>query len=228
MVLMPELPNALYKQLVEHSPLAMPIVFGEKRGSNIHPVLNLSKSALDAYDNQMLEQLNELAEDFRYGIISFLAWFHNKKEHIESWKSGIDAFRLMVQKGRLQSSVSDPMTDSLCAALSFFQQYLYFASPKETGLPRKWPRKSCNWYWRLVLPESVPATDKESENVSSLAYDARYTIQHIYLGSGNCWQMPRKPSYRQFPVRSRPYCFSRGSESLCLSALCCWWMSCLS
>lgn len=172
MVLMPELPNALYKQLVELSPLAMPIVFGEKKGSNIHPVLNLSRSNLDAYDNQMLEQLNELAEDCRYGIISFLEWFHNKKKHIEAWKSGIDVFRPVVQKGRFQCSVSDPLTDSLCAALSFFQQYLYFASQKRGWLTPEMAEESLHWYWRLVLPESAPATDKQSENISSLAYDA--------------------------------------------------------
>ena len=129
-------------------------------------------SNLDAYDNQMLEQLNELTEDCRYGIISFLEWFHNKKKHIEAWKSGIGVFRPVVQKGRFQCSVSDPLTDSLCAALSFFQQYLYFASQKRGWLTPEMAEESLHWYWRLVLPESAPATDKQSENISSLAYDA--------------------------------------------------------
>lgn len=164
MVLMPGLPATVSKQIINLSPLAIPIVLEQWKASGARPILNLNDCPLNVYDTNGLEELEQSANHCHMQIMTFLRWFCGKAKHIEHWKKDIERFRPVVRKGRFIQPKSDEQTEFMCAALSFFLQFLRYASEKALWITKEEAQEILLRYWRWVLPDSATAEEVQSTN----------------------------------------------------------------
>lgn len=176
MVLMPGLPDAVARYVVEISPMSMPIAFGKWKKNDSRPLLELKEEPLDIYDPKGLDRFEKYAGCIYLQIITFLKWFcrpQKGKKHRQQWQKGIDKYRPVTRKGRFIQHKTDEKTDYLCTALSLFEQYLYFASEKFDWLTAEEAQEILLRYWRLILPDSapVPEEDTAQSNHPAMAYD---------------------------------------------------------
>ncbi|MBR2928344.1 MAG: hypothetical protein IKC24_04215 [Oscillospiraceae bacterium] len=172
MVLMPGLPDAVARYVVEISPMSMPITFGKWKKNDSRPLLELKEGPLDIYDPKGLDRFEKYAGCIYLQIITFLKWFcrpQKGKKHRQQWQKGIDKYRPVAHKGRFIQYKTDEKTDYLCAALSLFEQYLYFASEKSESITAEEAQEILLRYWRLVLPESAPASEENTVQFSPSA-----------------------------------------------------------
>ena len=172
MVLMPGLPEIVSRHLIEISPMSIPIVFGKWKKDDSRPIFEMKSESLDSYDPEEFKRFEKYSGRIYLQITAFLMWFcHSKRsqKHQRHWKTGMDKYRPVAHKGRFIQYKTDEKTDYLCAALSLFEQYLYFASEKSESITAEEAQEILLRYWRLVLPESAPASEENTVQFSPSA-----------------------------------------------------------
>ncbi len=168
--LMSGLPASVGKSLILLSPLALPITFERGKKIGDRSILELTGESFGACDMDGIENLKKHADTAFLEITIFLDWFCNRKKHIKRWKNDIDPFRPIIRRGRFTQPQSDLKTEYLCAALSLFQQLLFFASEEAEWITSEEAREILLQYWRLVLPESALKADDKQEKSETLNY----------------------------------------------------------
>ena len=144
-------------------------------------ILKLTENPFDAYDANGIKKLAKCADSSYLAVVVFLKWFCAKKKRVNRWKDGIDRFRPVSHRGQFTLPKSDTKTEFLCAALSFFQQFLYFASELAEWITPNEANDFLLQYWRLVLPESAPCENNEQAASANLAYDVPEVFYRFLL-----------------------------------------------
>ena len=171
MVLMPGIPPEVSRTIISASPLALPILFGPRKKIEGRLVLDLDADNLNAYIPEGIEKLFSHSKRCHQGITMFLKWFYHKEKHFTQWKNDMSRFRPVVHKGQFIQPATDEKTELLCAALSFFQQYLHFASEKKGWISTDTAREILHHYWQLVLPESALSETGPQDSPANPDYD---------------------------------------------------------
>lgn len=195
LALMPELPVAVTKELLDLSPLALPIVFETPRCKTERPKLDLKCCSLELYDQVMLEDLKRLGPTFYIALSKFLRWFCAKRKRIKCWEAEISCFRPIVRSGRFQQVKTGDEVELLSAAMALFKWFLYFASEKKGWIPQEQAGECLLRYWRLVLPESAPHADNGQAASTSIVYDAPEVFYRFFMDN-------YLPTYRRQIIRA--------------------------
>lgn len=171
-VLLPGVPSSVKQEIMQISPLALLISFERNKNADTRPCFELTASGFDSYDTKAIKKFSKRAADCYWGLEKFLEWFCGKTKNIERWQDEIDRFRPVTHKGHFTTPKSDNRTEWLCAGLSLFQQYLYFASEKKEWITTEEAHDFLLRYWRLVLPESAPSVEGNQQDGQCLAYES--------------------------------------------------------
>ena len=165
-ILSPNLPSSVRKQILDSSPLMLPLTLGSGKGSGARPVFLLDGKQFEAYAPDRLSALRESSPIIQSQLGAFVSWMRAKKKRQRKWIDGSADFLPTTQVGRFVQHGSDDNTRVLSIALSLFRQFLWFASAKAGWLTADEARHILRDYWQLVLPESVPSGSSESTPLS--------------------------------------------------------------
>lgn len=179
-LMMPGLPAAVFKQIISLSPLAMPIIPEQWKGNGLRPMLALNSQPLDAYDADGMEVLKQSAQHCHMQIAAFLTAFCGDASYLDDWRENILRFRPVARKGRFSQPQSDLQTELLCAALSFFQQFLRYASEDALWISREEARELLLRYWRWALPGSAPIDSEPGGSAAARASACRYYEPQVF------------------------------------------------
>lgn len=176
-LLMPGLPLTVSKQIINISPLAMPILINPMKLDSARPIIELESQMFDSYDVDGIRILNSSAQNCHMLVVSFLSWFRKGTKNIWRWQESVDSFRPVTRCGRFSQPKTDDRTEFLCAALAFLKQFLRYTYKIEVWITQEDAEEILLWYWRTVLPESVPPDESSIQaGAVKLKYDTPETF----------------------------------------------------
>ena len=168
-ILSPNLPLSVRKQIMDFSPLMLPLTLGSGKGSGARPVFLLDGKQFEAYDPDRLSALRESSPIIQCQLAAFVGWMRAKKKRQRIWLEGSADFLPATRTGRFVQTCSDDNARILSAALSLFRQFLQFASAKAGWITADEAHHILLDYWQLALPESAPS---DSADGTPLSWDS--------------------------------------------------------
>ena len=172
-ILSPNLPLSVRKQIMDFSPLMLPLVLASGKSAGTRPVFLLDGKQFQAYDRDQLSALQEICPVIQSQLASFAAWMRAKKKRQRKWIDGSADFLPTTRAGRFVQHGSDDNTRVLSIALSLFRQFLRFASAKAGWITADEANRILSDYWLLILPESAPSGSSDG---ASLSWDSSATF----------------------------------------------------
>lgn len=180
----PDTPPSVAKQIIDDSPLALPIMLGNRQPKNDTRFLwKFSDAFWESYNQDGLKAFEVYAPGIHMQICAFLEWLCPHKKRVKVWLDSVNTFRPFQRNGSFTRLKTDHKTEYLCAALALFQQYLYFASDMVGCISQEDARKILLDYRRLVLPESAPAVQAGGASANRMYDDPdvfyQFLIKHF-------------------------------------------------
>ena len=159
-ILAPNLPRTVSKTVISYSPLMIPIVFGtDKTLIGDRPVFKLDGTAFTIFEPELLSNLEKNTELIQLELESFVMWFRAKKKRQRRWLDDANNFLPKSLHGQFIQRSANIEDYTLALAMSLLKQLLqFFIGEKRGWLTVDEAQQFLFDYWRLVLPESAPAT----------------------------------------------------------------------
>lgn len=159
-ILAPNLPRTVSKTVISYSPLMIPIVFGtDKTLIGDRPVFKLDGTAFTIFEPELLSNLEKNTELIQLELESFVMWFRAKKKRQRRWLDDANNFLPKSLHGQFIQRSANIEDYTLALAMSLLKQLLqFFIGEKRGWLTVDEAQQFLLDYWRLVLPESAPAT----------------------------------------------------------------------